>query len=188
MHSKEELQAEIKRLEGLCQLKEEAFQAVYDELHADGLSCPACGDKFHDIDIETYPNDYTQCGCCGAVSHTKCHGPIFTNPPQYIMIGNYQYLIEYPDTAILTIEGEELYGTHSFARKKIEVSKNRKNDWGLTLLHEIFHAVDEMSGDTLAEPDVARLSTMLYGVLKSNTRLTDYMFGYHGVETDNPGG
>jgi hypothetical protein len=182
MPTKKELLEEIERLEGLCRLKEEAFQNVYDELHADGLCCPSCNKRFHDVDVETFPDDYTQCGYCGCISHRKCFGIFLSEPPEFIKIGNFLYKITFVEGAMVDRRGNELYGVHDFEKKEIRISTKHAFDRGLTLLHEIVHAVDHISGDTMPESEIGRMSTLLFGVLKDNRHATDYIFGYHNEQ------
>lgn len=66
-------------------IKEENFKKIVEFITQDGIVCPRCCEKFHDVDVNKNPELFYECPNCSILQHIKCRGNLDEiNPEDYI--------------------------------------------------------------------------------------------------------
>ena len=74
--------------------------------------------------------------------------------------------------------GTLCYGTCDHDKREIDISAETDPEHAKsTLMHEITHAIDWNAGNTLVESQVHAVSIGVYGMLKDNKKVRQYLFG-----------
>lgn len=95
--------------------------------------------------------------------------------PNKVKIGYREYSIELLPENEVHVEGVFKWGSVNANTAEIKISSDNSHP-GITLLHEIVHAIDVMSGEeTLEESEVEMISLGIWGTLRDNPDVRKYI-------------
>lgn len=108
--------------------------------------------------------------------NSRTHKP--KNIPSEVKINHIVYSIEELKQKKVRVDGDDCFGTCNYTERIIKISKDNPNTHKeYVLLHEIIHAIDYAAGHTLQESEVHALAIGIFGVMKDNKEIREYIFG-----------